>query len=282
MKVFSFLIKEFFYGGHILTVGALAITIITGFLFYLDVSILQLLPIYFITQTIYYFDRYSGLKQDIKTNEKRSKHLKTYLHILPILITIYLVITILLVLRIDTIILKLTSLSIMFLGFLYGKYFKGLTKYIYGFKNFFVSIIWIYPVVYTLMLYSIQPFSYKAILFCIFIFIKSLIIQIYFDIKDLETDRNLKLKTIPILLGKQKTFLLLLILSILSNIPLVLGIILQDFPKYFISLVLLNLIEIFIFIKSKKRLEYYLVIVMSGMYLYLLLILLVGRFIYGI
>jgi len=60
---------------------------------------------------------------------------------------------------------------------------------------------------------------------------------VFFDVKDLESDRQRNLKTLPVIFGKRMTIYLLHLINLIALIPLIVGVYSNDIPKE--SLVLL-------------------------------------------
>jgi 4-hydroxybenzoate polyprenyltransferase len=69
-----------------------------------------------------------------------------------------------------------------------------------------------------------------------FIFLKSLINVIFFDIKDIGPDGERGLKTVPVLLGKGGTIKLLKAMNILAFVPVIAGVCLGAMPAFSLSL----------------------------------------------
>jgi 4-hydroxybenzoate polyprenyltransferase len=76
------------------------------------------------------------------------------------------------------------------------------------------------------------------------VFVDAAIMQIFLDIKDMESDRQAGLRTIPLLLGKQQTFHLLYALVIVSALPpLFWGTMNSHFPPIIAALALAPLLS---------------------------------------
>jgi 4-hydroxybenzoate polyprenyltransferase len=58
----------------------------------------------------------------------------------------------------------------------------------------------------------------------------------FFDIKDIEGDREQGLKTLPVMLGKERTLKYLHMLNALAFIPLFIGVYMKVIPVYALSL----------------------------------------------
>ena len=115
--------------------------------------------------------------------------------------------------------------SVMVLGGIaYPAFFKDVTRTITGFKSIYVSLIWAAAATFIpFFLYSTGTGIFFALAFA-FIFMKTMINVIFFDIKDMEADRDRGLKTIPALLGKDCTFKFLHGLNLLTLAPILVGV----------------------------------------------------------
>lgn len=119
-------------------------------------------------------------------------------------------------------IVTLKSIAVLLIPFLAGIFYsvriKGFRlKNIFIGKNLTVSTTWALES-------SLLPYVVKAseivIFLCLFIFIKGMINTILFDMRDVKGDAKAGIKTIPVKLGRKRTFILLLILNTLL-IPLI-------------------------------------------------------------
>lgn len=220
-KILRTIWNEFIYGGHLQCLGVVGITYTSSFLLNLEASWEILILSYLIFYPIYIYDRFRGVKMDEVTNPERSRHFEGYLFFIPklIIFSIFLIISLLIYIGITS--LFIFSFTFLVLGILYPIYFKGLTKKIIAFKNIFVSgfftVIAILPVIF----YSHNlDFSSKLTLMALMllIFIKTMLMQILLDCKDVKGDKPLKLLTVPVVIGKDKSLLFLRTFSILGSL----------------------------------------------------------------
>ncbi len=87
-----------------------------------------------------------------------------------------------------------------------------------GSKDIFVSLAWAWVIVLIPSLSHETLFSYKAILMFLFIIFTVFIRSIIFDIVSIEGDRIVGRETIPILLGKKRSQVMLMTLSAIAGI----------------------------------------------------------------
>jgi len=73
----------------------------------------------------------------------------------------------------------------------------------------------------------------------------------FFDIKDIESDGARGLKTLPVLLGREKTYKFLNALNIFSFIPLVAGVYLGIIPVFGLSLLGFYFYDLYYLRKAK-------------------------------
>lgn len=101
------------------------------------------------------------------------------------------------------------------MGLIYSIKFSSFRmKDLFAMKNITVSLSWSLPS--SFLPYIFCPNFKLAIMLFIFLFIKVFINTIVFDVRDIEGDRKVGAKTIPVIIGKKKTkFFLLMTNSIL-------------------------------------------------------------------
>jgi len=206
--------KEFIYGGHLFALNAVSIILMSAILLNIPVTWDILLSVYLIFYSIYSYDHFNGAKKnDYLTNLERALYLKDKRKI-PLLISGSILTSVLILLYFSNILILFFSLVILFLGLFYGSYFKKITRKIIAFKDFFVSFVWMILVFFLVCYYS-YPLTLGVFLLASFIFLKMLIIQIFFDIRDIEGDKDEKLLTLPVIFGRNKALYILRLISVL-------------------------------------------------------------------
>lgn len=121
-------------------------------------------------------------------------------------------------------------------GIFYTVLFKDLTKKIPGFKGVYIAAVWALAGAFFFNFHYSMDWGIFSILMFIFIFLRGIINVTFFDIKDVEGDREQGLKTVPVILGKETTFKLLHVLNIVSFIPLFIGVYFKIIPAFALSL----------------------------------------------
>ena len=86
LRLLQFSIKEFLFGGHVLSLGASfsawAYTSLMG----VEPNFLSIFNLYFIVQPIFFLDRYLDFQIDKKSNLERSKHIAIYRKYSPLIL----------------------------------------------------------------------------------------------------------------------------------------------------------------------------------------------------
>jgi 4-hydroxybenzoate polyprenyltransferase len=104
-------------------------------------------------------------------------------------------------------------------GLLYTNTFKALTRFIAGFKTFYVATAFT-ALVFLPFLYAKQQIPFGTLVpFAGWVFLNAAIMQMLLDVKDIASDGPAGLRTIPLLLGRKATFRALYVLTILAAIP---------------------------------------------------------------
>jgi len=274
MKIINFLWKEFIFNGHLQSLGAVGI-VYFSFLSLLKTSpsVLLLIIIYILFETIYLFDRFRDYFKDIKTNKERSSHLKNYLGYFPIILASMVIALVLLLLYVNSVNLIFYCGFILIFGLGYPLYFKKVTKYIFMFKNFYVAlfhaILLLAPYAYFQISLEVTP---QFSLVFIFVYVEALLSQILLDTKDTSADKKAGLKTTSAVFGNDLAINIVLVLSIaIPLVYLLMGIYSRQFLLSLLAgSIFINFGSIY-YIKA-KRLKGYL-IAASKFFIWLLILL---------
>jgi len=154
--------------------------------------------------TVYAYDYLADLDVDSLTNSDRSEFnrrwgkwlLAAYAGALLALLLICM----------DPVIVALTA-ALFIMGIMYAGFFKGLTRYLTGFKNIYLSLIWSSWTTIPAMGGSHPA---QALVF-IFMFLKVYVNTAFSDYKDVESDSLKGLKTLPVVFGENSLMILQLI-----------------------------------------------------------------------
>lgn len=164
---------------------------------------------------MYGLNKLTDLKEDVINNPDRAKTIKKIEIIFKFTVTLAFIFSMVLGFRIDILTLPVIIFPLA-LGILYSvKFSKNFPrlKDITGVKNITIALSWAVVSTFLPVIYSSEKKSILIILIFYLFSIKSLINSILFDIRDIKGDRENKIKTIPVFLGKDKTIKLLLILN---------------------------------------------------------------------
>ncbi|MBU4548204.1 MAG: UbiA family prenyltransferase, partial [Euryarchaeota archaeon] len=207
---------------------------------------------YFIPLIIYSYDYYQDLEEDSKTNIERTAHLSNKARLYPFILSIYVIILGLLLILYANIYLIGFILTLVLLGIAYNHLLKSLTSKIPAFKNFYTAFIWAAAGSFFPILYNLNEIEISYFLIMIFIFLKCLVNVIFFDLKDIKSDKKQGLRTLPVLWGKDKTINFLNILNLSAFFPLFLGIYMGVIPDYALIMTVFYFYTAYYLKKSRK------------------------------
>lgn len=223
MRILIFIFNEIFYNGHFQTWGSLAIVISVGQLLNIGVTWDLLVIVYLSFYLLYLHDRYRGIEIDSLTNPKRSEHIKSIYLYIPAIVIVGLVLLGAMLLYYGNIPSLIFMALVTIFGFLYPLYFKPLTKRITAFKNFYVSSVFSALVVLPNIYYEIPLNENRLqilIILLVFTFLRGLMMQFFLDLKDIEGDKKEELRTLAILLGKEKVYWIINTMNLITSLSL--------------------------------------------------------------
>lgn len=249
---------EFVYSGHLIAFASVCIVFSSALLLNIKIGIDFLMIIYLLTFSALLFNRYKEQRIDILNNSIRTGYLTKYFNYTILILFISIFISAGIMIYYTKLISLFFYFVLVFLSLLYTKYFKNLTRFIFLFKNISFSLLTISLLVLMTTYYD-YLFDFAFLMICVFVFLRMFINTVFLDIKDVEGDTKMKLKTIPVLFGEMKTLKILQLLSIISILPILLGIYLKILPLFSLILILIVPYSFYYFSKSKKRKNFYLV-----------------------
>lgn len=234
---------EFAHGGHVAAL-VLSSMVLTLGLFHRDPLNLPVLAIaYLIPLIIYSYNYYAEMERDRLTMPDRAAYLEKKARIYPFLISGYVALLAALIVLYDKHLFRLVAIVGVLLaaGILYTLSLKRLTRYVTGFKSYFVAGEWAIAIVLLHGMYANDaPGAFPLAIFC-FILLRLLINVIFFDLKDIRSDGGEGLRTIPVVLGWKGTIRLLHLLNLLSPVPLVVGVLAGEQPGIALALVIFTM-----------------------------------------
>jgi len=235
VNILKFLYNEYVYGGHIAGTALLAMVLTFCYIDgdYLDLPLL--LIAYFVPLVVYSYDHYRDIESDKITNPTRVEYLEKKSTYYRYIIGTYIAILLFLILFGGQEIVEMLAFIIIIVGggLLYAASFKNFTKYIPAYKNIYVSVEWALAATFLVVIYNhqdvITPFT---IVVFIFVFLKYCTNTIFCDLKDIEPDREKGLKTVPVMIGFNNTIIFLCILSLVTLLPLIIGVYMEQISAY--------------------------------------------------
>jgi len=244
--------NEFIYGSHFISLAGSSISVIGAFLLGIELTWPVPVIFYLLLQIGFFYNRYKDFNKDFLTNPERTQHIKRYIKYLPVIIFLYSVVFTLILAYYGNLPSIILGLAMLFLALLYSEIAKEITKKIFLFKELYFAACWGLLILLLALFYS-NPISIAVILLIIFVCLRIFLSTSLFDIKDIISDKNEKLKTLPVLIGEKKAYNFLAIFSFLVFIPLGIGICLDVFPLYTFSLILIIPYTLFYIYQVKKK-----------------------------
>lgn len=243
-----------FYGGYLTSLGCPAFILSESILLNMPVSIPILLISFLLPLIVYSYNYYGELESDLSTNPERAIYLSTKRGLFPAIIGSYLgLLSLLLILYADYR-LMVYILILIVSGILYTLILKRLTKKVPVFKSVYVSLVWASAGAFILPIYySLNDNTFFLLIFA-FIFLKGITNATFFDLKDMTDDGARGLKTLPVLLGKQRTLKYLHAMNLIAIIPLVVGVYIGLIPVYGLSLIAFCLYDYY-YIKKAENID---------------------------
>lgn len=228
-----------------ISIAALLWGLITFILLDEPINLYPLIIIFLMTYFVYTFNRVGGEKEDKINYPERVEFSSKYKKILLPLSVIGYIFGVILSLYLNTIVTLFTLLPI--LSFFIYRIFK---KVIFV-KNIIIGFVWACSVL--VVAGSIGTFNEVVFSFFCFVFLRDFINSIFFDIRDVNGDKIAGIKTIPVVLGIDKTLLLLNLINIFSGLLLISLVLLNYLPQKAITLIGLIFYNIFYYKLYKKE-----------------------------
>ncbi len=276
-KILKSIWKEFIFGGHFQSLGAVSIILVSGILLNIRITWHGLVIIYLIFYPLYLYNRYKEINIDATTNPERTQHFKKYLKWMPIILYTVIILAVAGLAYFNNIQTLVFGLLLLIFGLLYTTVFKKITRKIAFFKNFYVALFFA-TLVFFAVVYHSETLTIAALLFFLFVYFKSVMMQIFLDIKDIESDKKDALITLPVKFGKKKIFNILKTISLLTTIliPILFSIFWPIFPKSILFLLFTIPFNFYCFKKAKEQ-KYFAYILGSGEFVLWLILILIGE-----
>ncbi|OPY21084.1 MAG: prenyltransferase [Methanobacterium sp. PtaU1.Bin097] len=243
---------EILYGGYFAALSGPAFIITSSILTGTSISLPLLIIAYIIPLMVYSYDHYRDMDKDKDSNLERATYFHKKSRIFPYLMGSYVIILSLLLVFFSNLTMISFILILIMGGVLYSVGLKNFTQKIPAFKNIYTTLTWSLAGTFSIVFYHSLQLNLIYILIFLFVFLKFLPNTIFFDLKDIKSDRKEGLKTVPVILGKKGTLKLLHILNILAFIPLFVGIYLGIIPLFAAIMVLFYFYSVYYLNKASK------------------------------
>jgi len=253
----KWIFDEIAYGGHTQCLAIVGVVYISSFLLGITTNWKMLLISYLTFYLIYIKDRVGETKVDQPTNPERSKHIEESISIIYKMLILSIILLIILLLLYGNTLFNTFIISLVIIGSLYPSIFKPITKKIIAFKNLFVALFFALTAIIPVLYHKIEitdEILPTISLFLVFVFIKTFLMQIFLDCKDVEEDKTIKLLTIPVKIGKEKTLKLLKIINTIITITIpIIGFIFDIFPEAMLMLIFVVFINFYTYKLAEKN-----------------------------
>ncbi len=250
-KYLSNLQNEIIYGGYLTAIGAPSLVLMVSIIMNVAISWPILVIAYLIPLIVYSFDYYKDLDKDMVTNSERSIYLKKKKKMYPYILGFYIALLSILLIIYTNISLVFFILLMVLGGVLYSTLLKKITKKIPIFKNIYTDLSWALCGTLFVPLYYSISINMGYLFIFLFIFLKGLVNVLFFDLKDIKSDEKEKLKTLPVMLGKNRVINLLYLINFLSVVPLLLGIYMQNISLFAVGLIIFYFYGFYYLFKAK-------------------------------
>ncbi len=228
-KFLTFTGKEIVYGGHLLSLGGVSIAFVSA----LILGIASTLEFHFIVylgfQAIYLFNRYQEFSDDRLTNPERTDHLQFIYRWIPVVVCLWLMIFFAVLIYFEKKAAFYFQAFTISLGLLYSVFLKKMIGRVPGLKGVFVAACWSTAIIF-LILYYERPFTWAVLLLIIFTFLRWFVNTTVCDVKDMEDDRRKGIITLPIFIGLEKLIVCLKVITLVSALPILVGVYLKLLP----------------------------------------------------
>lgn len=250
-KIFKMIGEEYIYGGHTAGVAGVCIAVVSMLILGLRFQWDILIVVYLILYVVYAYNRLKDFRSDMLTNAPRTLYLQKYISLLPLIIIGCVAVIFGLLLNAQN------TNSIFFVLFmivgslLYSLCFKKLTKQIVAFKSIYVAFFWSSVVMLIAIHYNLS-FNLAIFLLILFVFLRFLVNTIFFDIKDIISDKKEGLKTLPVVMGERGVIIFLHCMNVVAFFPIVAGVWLGVLPGVSLSLGAVSLYVAYYMILASK------------------------------
>jgi len=237
-NISGFIKNILIYGGYLPALWGPSLNITTLLIFNLPLDFRIIFISFLLPLIAYNYDYYKDLEKDAETNPERANFLnKKRSQQLNI---IYIALMVVLLIWVFKLALMVFVMVLMVLSLLYNSVLKGFTKKIAAFKNLYLAFMWGSWGTFLIVLSQISLFDISLIYLFLYICTKVMANTMFFDIKDIESDKKAGLKTMPVILGKNGTLVFLKGLNLFTLFILVSGVLFKFLHPLSLSLAIFN------------------------------------------
>ncbi len=281
-EIFIKLLNFLVYSNVYLAVGATCLALMSFLFFNVNPDVGILLIVFLLTLSMYNINRLTDVREDVVNLPDRSYAIKKHRKGLVYLILAGLISSCVLAFFRNV----LSVLFIIFgLGLLYSVKWipKKISKRYRRFKdillvkNIVISATWSITTVLIVSQY-LNLFNYSVLFLLVFVFLKLTINTIFFDMRDVKGDKKNGIKTVPVMLGMNKTRRLLYSVNVIVALFILFSVFLKLIPKlgYFLFLsTFYNAAYIYLFDKHRNN-RYLFEIMADGEFIGIFLLVVVG------
>jgi 4-hydroxybenzoate polyprenyltransferase len=230
--------NEFVYGGHLFALGAVSAIYTISVLLGIDITWDFLVIVYLGIYAPYLYNHYKEFNKDLATNPERTQHLSKRIRYMPLIVALALLAIAGILLYFHKYIPLLFTCFLVLLSITYTLLAKRITTRVVGLKNFYISLTFALIPVLLALYYSKSLISLPLLLVVLFWYLRMFVNTTVFDIKDIESDKEDGLLTLPIVLGKKGVLIFLCMLNLITVLPIIVGWYVDDFPTYSLMLIL--------------------------------------------
>ena len=267
--------KEFIYGGHLLSIGASCIVWTVSLLLSEVPSWQILLLAYLSSQIVYNYDHLDDIGKKT-SNSSRAKYLNQTKYFQFSMMGTYLIVFTI-VSFMTTVQSAVLALLIVIGGILYTSKLKKQMKKVTGLKNVYIAAFW------TALSFFLYEQTTSFFFVSLFIFVRWIINSSFFDIKDIKSDKQAGIATLPVKLGLKKTINYLHIANFISGGIILSGVYMKFLDIYALSLLFFVIYSFYYLSKagkvSNKGLLSISYILVDGEYLFWPFVLILGKLI---
>lgn len=249
----------------------------------LPISETLIFIVFLLVFSVYNLNRKTDIKEDLVNYPERIYFIKKHERKINFISSVAgaIAITIAFLLKFEVGIFTL----IPFIGVILYSFVPIRLKRVLIIKNLWVSLLWSLCITYLPLIYWNRIdllFSPTSTSIFLFIFIKGIGNTITFDIRDIKGDKLYGIKTIPSILGIEKTKILLSIINLFSFFVLFFATLLEFISKigYFVCLVTLYTFT-YVYLIGKKDMKFISDILADGEFIIIGLLALVGNLMLG-